>query len=151
MQPAIDQLIDDTVSAMGFELWGCAFRHAPGQGVLLCVYVDGASGVTSDNCSEIARQLRAVLAVESTLADPVSLEVSSPGIERQLYKLSHYERYVGHRVKFRLVKAKNNQRRYEGEIQRVDKQGKTVVICVNEEPWTLVLEEIDKAHLVVEF
>lgn len=150
MQQQLEQLIRSTVASLGFDLWGCEFRSG-GQGALLCVYVDGEHGVTADNCTAIARQLRAVLAVESSLGDQTALEVSSPGIERRLYALSHYQRYVGHQIKFSLVRAKDHQRNFEGEIKQVNQDDDTVELLVAQETWLMALHDIEKARLVVEF
>ena len=152
MQVELEQLVRSTVDSLGFELWGCEFRTRGGGDSLLCLYIDSPNGITSENCTMIARQVRAVLAVESSLGDKVSLEVSSPGIQRRLYCLDHYQRYVGHRIKLCLMRAKNNQRKFEAEIKQVDIKTETIMLQVaDDEPWQLVLRDIEKANLLIEY
>ena len=135
---------------MGYELWGCEFRSQAG-GPLLCVFIERDSGVVIEDCSRINRQLRAVLAVESSNSDQLTLEVSSPGIERSLYCLSHYQRYLGEKVKVRLSKAHNQCRNFIGIIEKADESTQTVVVATEIERLSLMLSEIEKARLIVEF
>jgi len=62
-----------------------------------------------------------VLDVEDPLPDTYTLEVSSPGLERGLYKLTDYERFAGHPAKLRTDRAiGNNQRNFRGRIIRTE-------------------------------
>ena len=59
------------------------------------MFIDKPGGVTHDDCSEVSRQIDTVLDVEDFIHSAYTLEVSSPGLERGLYKLADYERFVG--------------------------------------------------------
>ena len=150
MQQQLQKLIQSTVESLGYELWGYEFRSQTG-GPLLCVFVEKDTGVLVDDCSRINRQLRAVLEVETSLGDQLTLEISSPGIERSLYRLSHYQRYVGEKVKVRLSKAHNQCRNFIGIIEKADESSQTVVVATEIERLSLTLSEIEKARLIVEF
>ena len=149
VQDKLQGILKSTVASIGYELWGYEFRSQSG-GPLLCVFVEKDTGVLVDDCSRINRQLRAVLEVETNLGDQLTLEVSSPGIERTLYCLSHYQRYLGHRVKVRLARARDNCRNFIGVIEDIDEEEK-VVIATEQETLHIALPEIEKARLLVEF
>jgi ribosome maturation factor RimP len=69
--------------------------------MVLRVYVDRESGVTLDDCAKVSRELNEILDVEDFIRCRYTLEVSSPGLNRQLKKASDYERFVGRLVKIR--------------------------------------------------
>ena len=59
------------------------------------VFIDKPQGVTHDDCSEVSTHLGTILDVEDFIHASYTLEVSSPGLERGLYKRADYERFAG--------------------------------------------------------
>ena len=65
------------------------------------VFIDKPGGVTHEDCSGVSTQIGTVLDVEDFIHAAYTLEVSSPGIERGLYKLADYERFAGSTAKIK--------------------------------------------------
>ena len=84
------------------------------------VFIDKPGGVTHEDCSEVSHHLGTVLDVEDFIHSPYTLEVSSPGIERGLYKLADYERFAGHMAKLKSRAPIGGQRNFRGRIVGVD-------------------------------
>ncbi len=84
------------------------------------VFIDKPGGVTHDDCSGVSTQIGTVLDVEDFIHSAYTLEVSSPGIERGLYKLADYERFAGSQAKLKARMAVNGQRNFRGRIVGVD-------------------------------
>lgn len=84
------------------------------------VFIDKPGGVTHDDCSELSHHLGTVLDVEDFIHSAYTLEVSSPGLERGLYKLADYERFAGHTAKLKSRKAIRGQRNFRGRIIGID-------------------------------
>ena len=80
------------------------------------VFIDKPGGVTHEDCSEVSTQIGTVLDVEDFIHAAYTLEVSSPGLERGLYKLADFERFAGAAAKLRTRVAINNQRNFRGRI-----------------------------------
>ena len=59
------------------------------------VFIDKPAGVTHQDCSEVSLQLGTILDVEDFIHSAYTLEVSSPGLDRGLYKRADYERFAG--------------------------------------------------------
>lgn len=59
------------------------------------LYIDKEGGVTVDDCADVSRQVSAILDVEDPIADKYTLEVSSPRLDRPLFTLSQFVRFVG--------------------------------------------------------
>jgi ribosome maturation factor RimP len=80
------------------------------------VFIDKPGGVTHDDCSEVSTQIGTVLDVEDFIHSAYTLEVSSPGLERGLYKPADYERFAGSAAKIKTRSAIGNQRNFRGTI-----------------------------------
>ena len=80
------------------------------------VFIDKPGGVTHEDCSEISTQIGTVLDVEDFIHSAYTLEVSSPGLERGLYKPQDFDRFAGSAAKLKTRIAINNQRNFRGQI-----------------------------------
>jgi len=86
------------------------------------VFIDKPGGITHEDCSEVSLHLGTVLDVEDFIHSAYTLEVSSPGLERGLYKAADYERFAGSQAKIKLRTPLNGQRNFRGRIVGVDDQ-----------------------------
>ncbi|MFN2576904.1 MAG: ribosome maturation factor RimP [Pyrinomonadaceae bacterium] len=99
----------------GLELVHAEVAGPEGQPVVR-VFIDKSGGVTHEDCSHVSTQIGTVLDVEDFIHSAYTLEVSSPGIERGLYKSADYERFAGHSAKLKTRVAIGNQRNFRGRI-----------------------------------
>ena len=84
------------------------------------VFIDKPQGVTHRDCSEVSTQIGTILDVEDPIHSAYTLEVSSPGLERGLYKLADYERFTGREARLKTRSAIGNQRNFRGRIVGVE-------------------------------
>jgi len=84
------------------------------------VFIDRPNGVTHKDCSAVSTQISTVLDVEDFIHSAYTLEVSSPGLERGLYKLPDYERFAGSKARIKTRTAVNNQRNFRGRIVGIE-------------------------------
>lgn len=80
------------------------------------VFIDKPGGVAHEDCSEVSRHIGTVLDVEDFIPDNYTLEVSSPGLERGLYRLADYERFAGRLARAKTRGAIGGQRNFRGRI-----------------------------------
>lgn len=151
---SLDQRLEDTlaeaIADMGCEWVGCDWVNT-GNSSILRIYIDAENGVSLDQCAQASRELGAILDVEDFSANPYRLEVSSPGVERPLFRLEHYAKQVGKRASIRLrVPDPSGRRRFKGVIAAVE--GSTIRVAVDEsdEILELACSQIEKAKLVVD-
>ncbi len=144
-------LIEKTVTGMGYEL--VDFEQAA-RG-LLRVYIDTLPEedrlVTVEDCEKVTHQLLHVLTVEN--ANYERLEVSSPGLDRPLKKLTDYVRFAGQEavVKLRMpMPGAANRKSFQGVLHEPDGETLKLEFEGNEGPAMLEfsLAEVDKARLV---
>ena len=84
------------------------------------IFIDKPNGVTHQDCSEVSLHVGTVLDVEDFIHASYTLEVSSPGIERGLYKLQDYDRFADSLAKIRTRKPLNGQRNFRGRLLGID-------------------------------
>lgn len=146
---ALTALVESTVEPMGYEAVGVEYVQSGHGSAVLRVYIDHERGITLEDCEAVSRQLSSVLDVEDPVAGHYDLEVSSPGLDRPLFKAEHFERFGGERVRIRLFAKLNGRRRYDGVLAGVD--GTTVLLDAEGERFELPFELIESARLVPEF
>ena len=141
-------LLAPAVTALGYEFWGLEFfTHA--RQTLLRVFIDREEGINVDDCALVSRQLSAVLDVEDPIALEYTLEVSSPGMDRPLFTLEQFARYIGEQVKIRLRAPFEGRRNFSGRLKSIE--GEDVVVADDEHEFLLPIEMIDKANVVPRF
>lgn len=143
------QLLAPTVAAMGYELLGIEYL-AQGKHSKLRVFIDAEDGIGLEDCEAVSHQVSGILDVEDPIRGQFNLEVSSPGLDRPLFELSHYERFVGAKAKLKLNRALAGQRNYIGLIKEVHD---TNIYIETEDGHQVELAfmDIQKANLVPEF
>ena len=141
----ITELIGTTVQALGLELWGVELLQQ-GRYSLLRVYIEREEGVTIEDCEKVSRQVSALLDVEDPIAGEYTLEVSSPGVDRPLYSVEQYAKYVGSEVNLKLRRAVDGRRKFKGQIIKVS--GDIVGLLVEGTEYDLEHSEIEKASIV---
>ncbi|MDQ4122402.1 MAG: ribosome maturation factor RimP [Acidobacteriota bacterium] len=89
------------------------------------IFIDKPGGVTVDDCTTVNHTVGTILDVEDFIPSAYTLEVSSPGLERELYSLRDYEKYAGNLAKLKARQPVGNQRNFRGRIVGVE--GETVI------------------------
>lgn len=141
----LEALITPVVESFGLELWGHEYTPFGGS-ALVRVFVDGPNGVTLDDCAQISDQLSALFDVEDPIPVAYRLEVSSPGLDRVLFRPEQYGRYLGERLKLRLRWPVAERRNWTGVLRACE--GELVRIEVDGEPVEVPLEAVQRARLV---
>ncbi len=143
-QEILEQLVEPVAASLGCELWGLEYL-TQGRYTTVRIYIDGPQGASLEDCERVSRQVSAVFDVEDPIASEYTLEVSSPGLDRPLYKESQYARYVGETITARLRVARDGRRRFKGVITKVENGD--VFLQVDNQEVQLPIDIIDKANV----
>lgn len=144
----LEEMLSPSVESLGFELWGIEY-WTQGRFSTLRVYIESENGVSVDNCAAVSHQISGILDVEDPISGEFNLEVSSPGIDRSLFKIEHYQAYVGSEVKMRLRMPFEGRRNFKGMLNGVE--GDEILLVVDEEEYMLPLEYIERANVIPQF
>lgn len=141
------KLLEPTVEGLGYELTDLEVRLG-GKGGLIRVFVDKADGIDLDDCEKVSLAVSALLDVEDPVPGNYNLEVSSPGLDRKLTKVEHFQRFAGEIVKVQMRFPIEGRRRFRGTL--VSSDDENIVVEVDGESHSLPLKTIDTARLVPE-
>ncbi len=99
-----------------------------GSDYYLRAYIDKVGGVNIQDCEDVSRALSDKLDEADLIDDAYILEVSSPGLGRQLKKDRHFENSIGEEVELKLFEATDAGKEFEGVLKSFDKDSITVTI-----------------------
>ncbi|MDM7860535.1 ribosome maturation factor RimP [Alteromonas sp. ASW11-36] len=148
LEKRLTTMLNAPVEALGFELVGVEFVRA-GKHSIMRVYIDHENGINVDDCAEVSHQVSAVLDVEDPISTEYNLEVSSPGMDRPLFKEQHYAAIVGEVVNVRLSMPMNNRRNFKGTLVAVEDG--VISVEVDGQTFDLAFANIEKGNLVPTF
>ena len=146
----IEAMLGPTIRALGCEIWGIEFHPRRGS-ALLRVFIDGADGrdVSLEDCERVSGQVSALLDVEDPIATKYRLEISSPGIDRVLFRREHYESSLGEQVDVQLAFPFEGRRRLKGLLVGIEDED--IVVRIGEEEYLLPLSQIRRTRIVPDF
>ncbi len=152
MQHSADKewsLIEPIVESMGYELVGVEFCPNSEDGAVLRVYIDKDGGIDVDDCAAVSHQVSGVLDVEDPIREAYKLEVSSPGLNRPLFREADFVTFSGQMAKIKLSMPYEGRRNFAGVLHGVEDA--MVIIVVDNMEYLLPIEQIEKANLVAQF
>ena len=145
----IRQLLQPVVEALGCELWGVDLQTGA-KTKLLRIYIDKDNDLVGiEDCERVSRQASSILDVEDAINGEYILEVSSPGMDRPLYEIGQYEKYVGEDISLRLRFPYEGRRNFKGRLTGVD--GDEIILVVTDHEYLFPVVGIEKANVVPRF
>jgi len=135
-----EALLMPILDEFGFELWDVEYVKE-GPDYYLRAYIDKEGGITIDDCVDVSRKLSDALDVDDFVQDAYILEVSSPGLGRQLKKKKEFEKSIGREVDVKTYKPIDGEKEFTGVLKDFD--DKTVTI--ETENGDIVFEKSDIA------
>ena len=143
-----EDLLTPIVEKFGVSIYDVEYVKE-GANWYLRVYADKEGGINIDDCVTISRALEAKLDEKDVIEDAYILEVSSPGLGRQLKKDRDYKRSLGEEIEFKLYKARNKQKEFEGILK--DFNENTFTITLDDEDVVFDRKDVAMMRLAVHF
>ena len=143
----LQKLLEPAIERLGYELTDLEVRLS-GQGGLVRLTIDKPDGIDLEDCEKVSHAMSALLDVEDPVPGNYNLEVSSPGLDRKLTKLEHFQRFEGETLKVTMRFPMEGRRRFRGKLLSSNEEN--IVVEVDGESYSLPLTMIDSARLVPE-
>jgi len=148
-QAQLEALIAPVAESLGCELWGLEY-FAQGKRSMLRIYIDKKpDGVQIADCERVSRQVSSVLDVEDPITGEYTLEVSSPGMDRPLFRLEQYAEYIGQDIAVRLRVGFDGRKKFRGRLKGIEDD--EIILQVDNEEYLLPYELVDKASVIPNF
>lgn len=121
----IERLARPIVDELGLYLWDVRFEKE-GADWYLRIIIDSNDGISCDDCEAVSRPLSKLLDETDPIEQAYYLEVSSPGVERELRKPEHFEVCIGDTVRVKLIRPINGEREFIGELVKYENNVLTI-------------------------
>jgi len=113
----IHAIIERVAATSGLEVVEIELRGG-GKSRMLRIFIDKPGGVTHEDCAGLSREVSTIFDVEDAMpGGAYTLEVSSPGLDRKLFRAADFERFQGSRVKLTTREPVNGNRHFEGRLE----------------------------------
>ena len=137
------------IEDLGYELVDLQFLFEDGRWRLR-FFIDKPGGVGINDCEAVSREVETLIEVEDILSVPYAVEVSSPGLDRPLFKPADYVRFEGSLAKIRTTEPLDGQKVFLGRIESVGEDGFSITTADNK-TYYIEYGQVERARLEVEF
>ncbi len=137
-----EELARPLLEELGLSLWDVRYEKE-GSMWFLRYFIDKAGGVNIEDCEKFSRAVEAILDKADPVDGSYTLEVSSPGIERELSRTWHFEAVLGKEIYVKLIRPVEGEREFYGKL--CDVQGDTLTMMLQED----IQMQLSKAEAAV--
>lgn len=128
----VAEIVAPYVEELGLDIWDIRFVKE-GTDWYLRIFIDKDGGVSIDDCVDLTHAITKPLDDADPISQSYLLEVSSPGVERELITDSHFEKYIGAAVMMRLIRPIDKVRDFSGTLKKYENGLITVELADGEE------------------
>ena len=143
----ISRLLVDSIEALGFRLVDIEVRGS--TDLTLQIFIERLSGepLVVEDCAIVSRHISAILDVEDLIESSYVLEVSSPGIDKNLHTVQDFQTYLGFEARVKVIERVENRRNFRGRIVAAEED--MLTIRVENVEYKIALSNIEKAKLIL--
>lgn len=147
IEQKIESIIEPTITDLGLEIVKLTFLNDESNTLQILLDRINRTPIDVDDCAKASRAVSAILDVEDPITKEYVLEVSSPGIDRPLTKLEHFDRFVGFDVKVEITEMIDNRKRFRGILKGTE--GSDIIVTIDNEDYKVPFDMLLKAKLVL--
>ena len=143
-----EALLTPIAEANGVRVYDVEYVKEAGEWYLRA-YIDKDGGVNINECVDVSHALSDALDADDFIEEAYTLEVSSPGLGRQLKKDRHFAYCIGQDVELKLFKPRDGVKEFAGTLKSFDCD--TVTVTINDNDETFIRKEISVIKLALDF
>jgi ribosome maturation factor RimP len=143
-----ESILQPIAEKCGVTIYDVEYVKEAGEWYLRA-YIDKEGGVDINDCVDVNHALSDALDEDDFIEEAYTLEVSSPGLGRQLKKDRHFANSLGQDVELKLFKARDGVKEFAGTLKEFDDS--TVTVTINGQDEVFVRKEISVIKLALDF
>jgi ribosome maturation factor RimP len=140
----LNEIARRVATDVGVDLYWLTWRQGGSRGIVT-VYIDKPGGVTVDDCARVSRALE--VPFDEKIERSYDLEVSSPGLDRELHIPAHFRGALGETIQVKLATPLNRQNFLTGQLQAIS-QNEVILNLDQEDTVHIPLAQIQRAKVV---
>ena len=122
IKETVREAIEPTVTELGYDIWDVTYQKV-GADYHLEITIDSEKGINIEDCEKVHRAIDPILDECDPIEGFYYLDVSSPGIERELRTEEHITAFLGARVEAKLFSPKEGRRAVRGTLIALEENG----------------------------
>lgn len=127
IESKVEELLKPIIISIGYDLYDVIYEKE-GKDYYLRIIIDKPDGIDINDCEKVNNTINDILDEADYIKEQYFLEVSSPGIERQLRKEKHYQSQIGNEIKIKLFKPIDKQKELIGILEEYNKDEITIKV-----------------------
>ena len=144
------EFVKEAVEECGCMLWDVEFvKEGPDHNLI--IYIDKPEGISLDDCEMVNDAVEPIIDEADPIEGSYYLEISSPGLERELKTPEHILSFIGERVIVKLYAQKDGKKAFDGTISGFDEESGTLTLDVSGTEVVLERKEYASIKTVCEF
>ena len=145
----VREILEEPINSLGYDVWDVEFLKE-GSEWFLRITIDSIDGIDIDDCERVHRAIDPILDDADPIENAYHLEVSSPGLERNIRTKEHFLKTVGERVLIKLFAPKYGAKQFEGVLD-TDENADKIFITVGDDRYEFERSDISRANTVFDF
>ena len=117
----IYEMVKPIADELNYEIYHIEYVKENGE-YYLRIYIEKEGGITLNDCEALSRRVSDIMDEKDPIEEAYFLEVSSPGLNRNLFTESHYKRFVGREIMVKLTKAIDGKKNINGILKEVNEE-----------------------------
>jgi len=143
------EIVTPITEDLGYILWGI---EVVGSGKpTIRIFIDHENGVSVNDCQSVSGDVSAHFDLEDPISDKYVLEVSSPGMNREIFNIFQAEALVGFNVKAVSIAPVESQMKFKGRLTKVENNDVTITLEDSNKEVTFDFDELKKLRVSPEF
>ncbi len=115
----VEEIVKPFADELGLEIWDITFKKE-GSEWYLRIFIDKEGGVNIDDCVDLTHAVSKPLDDADPISQNYMLEISSPGVERELKRDEHFAKYIGSPVMVRTIRPVDGTRDFCGTLTKYE-------------------------------
>ena len=144
IKESLFQTLNEVVEKQGIRVINISISGASNSPNIKII-IDSNDGINLENCSFVSKITGDLIKINNYFTDDYNLEVSSPGVNRQLFSIDDFNLYLGSLVKIKLKKQLKNQKNFLGKIKSL--KNDIIIISTDKEDMEIDFKNIKKANI----
>lgn len=144
----LQDLLEPKINELGFDVVRMITIGQANPTLQIMIERKDRSDIIVSDCAKVSRGISEILDEKDPIKDQYSLEVSSPGLDRPLVTLEHFQRFVGSEVKLETSVEVDKRKRFSGKIESVDDKNNIHFIMEDKE-YIIAYDDVAKAKIVI--
>ena len=149
IKETVRDAVSPTITELGYDIWDITYSKV-GADYHLEITIDSPNGINIEDCEKVHRAIDPILDEVDPIEGFYYLDVSSPGIERELKTAAHVEACEGWDVEVKLYAPKNGSKMFRGVLCGYDEEG-SIVVEVGENKLAFKPDEVAKIATYYDF